>query len=164
MSVAEDRVGQFRADIARLKVRTGNARRDGVVQIVGAVLMAVGPIAALLVYESSRGQSDPRDIQSQEILALAFVAITVAGAAMFLYASLVKFLRFWLLRQLYEGQAHIDQVVAAVRGPGAEPVLDGAVESIADKTPADEAADRPAANAEDGVAVAAKGGARAKAG
>ena len=35
---------------------------------------------------------------------------------MFLRYSLARFLRFWLLRQLYEGQAHIDQVVASLGG------------------------------------------------
>jgi hypothetical protein len=43
----------------------------------------------------------------------------------FVRYSLARFLRFWLLRQLYEGQAHIDQVVAALGGRGT-PVDDGA--------------------------------------
>jgi hypothetical protein len=34
------------------------------------------------------------------------------GAAVFLRYSLARFLRFWLLRQLYEGQAQVDQLVA----------------------------------------------------
>ena len=42
------------------------------------------------------------------------LALAVVGAAVFLRYSLARFLRFWLLRQLYEGQAHIDQVVAAL--------------------------------------------------
>jgi hypothetical protein len=165
MVAAEDRVGQFKADIAKLKVRTGNARRDGVVQIVGAVLMAIGPIAALLVYQSSRSQSDPRDIQSETILALAFVAIAVVGAAMFLFASLAKFLRFWLLRQLYEGQGHIDQVVAAVRGPSEAVVLDGAVgavDAVVEPTP-DKAAAAEVKADDEVPAVAGKGAANASA-
>jgi hypothetical protein len=36
--------------------------------------------------------------------------------------SLARFLRFWLLRQLYDGQAHIDQVVSALAGPAPSPV------------------------------------------
>jgi hypothetical protein len=36
----------------------------------------------------------------------------------FLRYSLARFLRFWLLRQLYEGQAHVDEVVAALTGQG----------------------------------------------
>ena len=53
------------------------------------------------------------------------LALAVAGAAVFLRYSLARFLRFWLLRQLYEGQSHIDQVVAALNPPverGAAPV------------------------------------------
>jgi len=45
----------------------------------------------------------------------------------FLRYSLARFLRFWLLRQLYEGQSHIDQVVAALgeRDGGAAPAGSG---------------------------------------
>ena len=43
------------------------------------------------------------------------LGVTVIGGALFLFASLARFLRLWLLRQLYEGQAHLDTLVAAVR-------------------------------------------------
>ena len=43
------------------------------------------------------------------------LAVTAVGAAVFLRYSLARFLRLWLLRQLYEGQAHVDQVAEAVR-------------------------------------------------
>jgi hypothetical protein len=42
----------------------------------------------------------------------------VLGGALFLRYSMAKFLRFWLLRQLYEGQAHVDEVVAAMGDTG----------------------------------------------
>ncbi|MBL7491140.1 hypothetical protein I6A60_27430 [Frankia sp. AgB1.9] len=109
----QGRADQFRADVSRLKIRTGDARRDGVLQVVGIVLMAGGIIADLLVYESSRNLSDPRDIQSQIVLALGLLGVTGAGGAVFLYASLARFLRFWLLRQVYESQSQVDQVVSA---------------------------------------------------
>ena len=109
----QGRVDQFRADVSRLKIRTGDARRDGVLQVVGLVLMAGGILADFLVYESSRNLSDPRDIQSQIVLAIGLLGVTGAGGAVFLYASLARFLRFWLLRQVYESQSQVDQVVAA---------------------------------------------------
>ena len=40
---------------------------------------------------------------------------TVAGGIVFLRYSLGKFLRLWLLRQMYEGQAHVDQIVESVK-------------------------------------------------
>jgi hypothetical protein len=45
------------------------------------------------------------------------LAVAVTGAAVFLRYSLARFLRFWLLRQLYEGQSHIDQIVGALGRP-----------------------------------------------
>ena len=115
------RVDQFKAEVSDLRIRSGDARRDGVVQIVGLVLMVAGIVVDLLVYESSRNLSDPRDIQSQIILAIGFLAVSVAGGALFLYASLARFLRFWLLRQVYESRSQVDQVVAAFQPRQPEP-------------------------------------------
>jgi hypothetical protein len=47
------------------------------------------------------------------------LALAVAGAAVFLRYSLARFLRFWLLRQLYEGQAQVDRLVGELRAPAA---------------------------------------------
>ncbi|WP_238428853.1 hypothetical protein [Frankia nepalensis] len=116
----QGRVDQFKAEVSSLKIRTQDARRDGVLQIVGIVLMVLGIVVVLVTYESSRNMSDPRDIQSQIILAIGFLAVTGAGGALFLYASLAKFLRFWLLRQVYESRSQVDQVVAAFQ-PRPEP-------------------------------------------
>jgi hypothetical protein len=48
--------------------------------------------------------------------ASSMLALAVAGGAVFLRYSLARFLRFWLLRQLLEGQAPIDAVVGALSG------------------------------------------------
>jgi hypothetical protein len=40
--------------------------------------------------------------------------LTLAGAALYLRYALANFLRMWLLRQLYEGQANTDRIVDAV--------------------------------------------------
>jgi hypothetical protein len=41
--------------------------------------------------------------------------MAVVGAALFLVGSIARVLRVWLLRQLYEGQAHVEQLSAALR-------------------------------------------------
>lgn len=113
--LAEERRAQFKADVAHLKLKTGTSRRDGILQIVGAVLMAVGTIAVFIVYEVSLSQKDPRNISSQQILAAGFVAVTLVGVALFVAGTLARIMRLWLLRQLYESQAHVDQLEAAIR-------------------------------------------------
>ena len=108
-----DRIERLKSDAAELNVSKG-AARDGLWQAVGGIATAVGVVVAFVAYQLSLGKDDTRDIQSLQILAIAMLALAVAGAAVFLRYSLARFLRFWLLRQLYEGQAHIDQVVVAL--------------------------------------------------
>jgi hypothetical protein len=112
-----ERIERLQAEAARLNVaKTG--RRDGLWQAVGAVAMVAGVVLAFVAYQLSLGKDDARDIDSLLILAVAMLALAVVGAAVFLRYSLARFLRFWLLRQLLDSQAHIDAVVAAL-GPAA---------------------------------------------
>jgi len=113
--LAEDRREQFKADVAQMKLKTGTSRRDVVFQVVGGLLMVVGVVAAFIVYEASLKKKQQIDVASEQILAIAFLALTVIGSALFLFGSVARVLRLWLLRQLYEGQAHVDQLAAAVR-------------------------------------------------
>ena len=103
-SDAEARTERLRAEAAELGVRAGAHRRDGLLQGVGLALMAIAVIVVLVAYQVSLGSDDARDIQSLVVLAIAMLALAVLGAALFLRYSISRFLRFWLLRQLYENQ------------------------------------------------------------
>lgn len=118
--LAEQRREQFAADVAAMKLKSRRGRRDGLWRVIGVLLMLVGIVAAFLVYEMSLSKSDPRDIASEQILAIAFLALTVLGAALYLASSVASVLRLWLLRQLYEGQQHVDQLAEAVRERGVQ--------------------------------------------
>jgi len=111
-----ERIARLEHEAANLKVRP-SARRDGILQAVGALAMVAGVVIAFVAYQLSLDKADDRDIQSLTILAVSMLALSVAGAAVFLRYSLARFLRFWLLRQLYEGQAHIDRLVSALGQP-----------------------------------------------
>lgn len=113
--LVEERREQFRADVAGLKTKSRGVRHDGLWRAIGALVMVVGVVAAFVVYEASLSKSDYRDIASEQILAIAFVGVAVVGAAVFLAAALAGVLRLWLLRQLYEGQQHVDQLAEALR-------------------------------------------------
>jgi len=115
MQMTNERVERFKADAADLNLKTGSASRDAQLQVVGLLLMIIGVVVALLLGLSSRSTSDQRDILTNLIYAVSMLAMTVLGLGIFLRYSLGKFLRLWLLRQMYEGQSHIDQVVEAVK-------------------------------------------------
>jgi hypothetical protein len=109
-----NRIEQFKADVSAMKVKTANQTAERVFQIIGMVLMVGGVVGALLAYASSLNLNDQRDVMSCIVLAVALVAVSVLGAALFLRYSFAKVLRIWLLRQLYEAQANRDAIVGAV--------------------------------------------------
>jgi hypothetical protein len=113
-----ERVERFKSEAAELNLKAGNANRESLLQVLGVVLMVLGLVLALVAYQASLGSDDARDIQSYIVLSVAMLVLAVIGATLFLRYSMAKFLRFWLLRQLYEGQAHLDQVVEAVNRRG----------------------------------------------
>lgn len=102
--MAPERREQFEADIAKVRVKTGGAAGEPRLIALGIVLMVVGIAIALIAFGTSGSQSDSRDVLSLVILAVAGLAITVTGMAVFLRYSLGRFLRFWLLRLIYEQQ------------------------------------------------------------
>jgi hypothetical protein len=112
--LAEEQREQFKNDIAQLKLKSGGSRYDGPLRIVGGILMLVGVVAAFIIYEASLSQKNALDLASQQILAIAFLGVTLIGVALFVAASLAQLLRLWLLRQLYENQSHVEQLLDAV--------------------------------------------------
>lgn len=119
-----DPIERLETEAARLDVaRSGS--RDGLYQKLAVAAMAVGLVGLFVAYQASLGSDDPRDIQSLIVLGMFLLALAVVGTAVFVRYSLARFLRFWLLRQLYEGQAHVDQLVEALRPGAASPAADG---------------------------------------
>jgi hypothetical protein len=115
MQTSNERVEQFKADAAELNLKAGNATRDGQLQAIGAVLMIVGVVLGFVSYAGATGAPTDGDVLEYVALAVASLGLVVFGGAVFLRYSLGKFLRLWLLRQMYEGQAHVDRVVDAVK-------------------------------------------------
>jgi hypothetical protein len=143
-----ERIERLQSEAAQLGVAKGG-RRDGLYQTLGAVAAVGGVVVALITYVSSLGLENSLDVQSAIILAVAMLGVSVVGSAVFLRYSFARFLRFWLLRQMVEGQDHIDRVIAAV----VPPVVDGArppaapAASPAPATTAEPAATAPAETA-----------------
>jgi hypothetical protein len=113
--LAEQQREQFKKDVAGMKLKTGTAKYDGPLRVLGGLLMVVGVAAAFIIYEASLSQKDARNLASEQILAIGFLGVTLIGVALFAVASLARLLRLWLLRQLYEGQAQVEQLSSLVR-------------------------------------------------
>ena len=102
--MAPERRQQFEADIASVRVKTGGAAGEPRLIALGAVLMVAGAAVALIAFIISGSQADTRDVLSSIILAVFGLSLAVIGMALFLRYSMGRFLRFWLLRLIYEQQ------------------------------------------------------------
>jgi hypothetical protein len=104
MTDTPSRREQFEEDIAAVRIRTGKAEAEQRWTVLGLVALIGGAAVCLVAFFLSGGQSDTRDVISSVILGLFGVSLSVLGAALFLRYSLARFLRFWLLRLIYEQQ------------------------------------------------------------
>jgi len=114
-ATTNERVERFKTEAAELNLKAGNASNETKFQAIGLIAMIAGIAVAFIAYAGSGSLSDQRDVQTQTTFAVFGLTLAVAGGFVFLRYSLGKFLRLWLLRQMYEGQAHVDQIVESVK-------------------------------------------------
>lgn len=114
-----DRIEQFEADIAELRITDPSARRDHLSTRLGVTGMAVGIILGLYAYSMSYGAEggDPALQQRDAIvLGLLAVSVTVVGVALYVKGAMSSFLRFWLVRDLHERRAQTDRMIQQLGG------------------------------------------------
>lgn len=112
-----DRIEEFKTDIEDMKLKSSSQKERGL-QIFAVLLIIGGLITSFSAYFSSTHQEDIRDQNELIVLAIASLGLILIGSVMFVRYSMAKFLRFWLLRQFYEGQDHIDRIVHAMDNGG----------------------------------------------
>jgi hypothetical protein len=113
--MTENRLDQFKADIAEMRIKDPSVGRDTVLLWLGSVAMVAGIAVTVIAYFLSHNTQNPLNQADAHDIALIGVAVTIAGAALFLRYSLAAFLRFWLARLIYEQRMQADRMLA-VRG------------------------------------------------
>ncbi|MEU1983015.1 hypothetical protein [Nocardia sp. NPDC019395] len=96
------RADRFVQELAELKIPDPAAGRGGLWLRVGVALLVLGPVVIVLGYLMSNNTSDALVQRDSIIIALAGVALSIVGAALFLRYSLTGVLRYWMARQSYD--------------------------------------------------------------
>lgn len=112
---ASARLEEFQSEVERLRIRGSSPSAEQRFLLIGSLLMPVGIVLVLIGWWGASGTSDQADqmpfLISGGILGL---AVTFAGAALFLRYSLGRYLRYWLLRLIYEERISTDRSVEAL--------------------------------------------------
>jgi hypothetical protein len=116
MNQNTERINQFKAEVADMRLRDPSGGRDRLLLRLGIAGMGGGVAIAVIAYFLSHGTTN--SLQQRDAIVQALIGLTIAivGAALFLKAALANFLRFWLARLIYEQQAQTDRLVAPVDG------------------------------------------------
>lgn len=115
------RADRFVAELAELKIPDPAAGRGALWLRAGVALLILGPAVTVLAYLMSHNTSDALVQRDALVIALAGVALSIVGAALFLRYSLTGVLRYWMARQSY------DLALLAERLPGPTEQESGAV-------------------------------------
>jgi hypothetical protein len=114
-----DRLDEFQAELARLRSRGSTSSTEQRLLVAGVVLMPLGIVLVLMGY---LGASGTTELSSQVPYlisgGLLGLGCTIVGAALFLRYSLGRYLRFWLLRLIYEEHTTADRQVDALERLG----------------------------------------------
>ena len=105
------RLTEFKDAINSLNVKTGTAEREKLHQRLSALLMLLAFVAYFIAGAQNSGDLAVDNIEHNEhiILAICGVCITIVGSILFLKCSITRFLRFWLIRKIYEENSNASE-------------------------------------------------------
>ncbi|MCB1004500.1 MAG: hypothetical protein KDB35_09990 [Acidimicrobiales bacterium] len=98
----DDRLGQFETEVAGLRIKGGSIERERQLTTLGLALAVVGAVLALVMAIVSSSAADSRDSLTYISVGILGLILAVVGAVLWLRYSLTHFLRYWMLRLIYE--------------------------------------------------------------
>jgi hypothetical protein len=114
MNQSTERIHEFKAEVAEMRLRDPSTRVDRLLLRLGIVGMVGGIAVAAVAWFMSHGTTNPLQQRDAIVQAIIGLVLAVVGAALFVKAALAGFLRFWMARLCYEQQAQADRLAEAV--------------------------------------------------
>ncbi len=108
------RIDEFKDEIHKLDLSPPEDSRERLWLTAGFILVVAGIVITIVAYVLGSGSAKTADQFAYLMNGLIGVAVTIGGAALFVRYSLTRYLRFWLLRSIYEDRAQTDRTVEAL--------------------------------------------------
>ena len=97
-----DRLRDFEAEVSGLRIKGGSIERERQLTTLGLVLAVAGLVVAIAMAVISGGASDSRAPYTYLSWGLVGLILAIVGMALWFRYSLTHYLRYWLLRLVYE--------------------------------------------------------------
>jgi hypothetical protein len=92
----------FGAELGKLRASNNSGPMDRSVSVLGVLLAIVGLVVILVSFMQSRGYSSILNQMDALILSLFGIGLIIVGSALYIRGAMTRFLRYWLLRMVYE--------------------------------------------------------------
>jgi hypothetical protein len=109
------RLAQFQDEIAKLKVKGGGANSERNGANLGLGLAIFGAIIVVISWLSSKGAGSSVNARlDAEVAAIIGLLVGIVGVALWVRNSLTSYLRYWLIRLIYEDREQTERLIAAI--------------------------------------------------
>jgi len=101
----------FAGELSRLKIKGGDTEPERALMFVGVALLVVGTVLIVFALQTAHTTSD-RLIQNERIiLAVLGALLGLSGVVIWARYSLTRYLRYWLLRVIFEERLQQDRTI-----------------------------------------------------
>lgn len=104
----------FDAELARLKVKGGDAEPERGLVLFGVILFIIGVIGVIVALQSAHESADVLVQNEKIILAILSGVLSVSGVIIWARYSMTRYLRYWLLRMIFEERHQQDRNIDAL--------------------------------------------------
>lgn len=96
------RLRGFTAEVESMRLDGGRVGAERVLLALGAVGMVGGIVLAIVMWSATHGTQNPLEQADYRAAGTCAVVIAIVGTGLFVVMSLRRYLRYWLLRLIYE--------------------------------------------------------------
>jgi hypothetical protein len=110
-TMSTSRLAQFESEVTRLKVSGGGANAERTAERFGIGLIVFGFVVAVISWWSAYNAGTFEDIHRAAIFAAIGIGVALVGAIVWLRNSLTRYLRYWIIRLVYEQREQTDRLL-----------------------------------------------------
>jgi hypothetical protein len=114
-TMSSSRLAQFEEEVGKLKVTGGGANPERLGAQWGIGLTIVGFVIAIISWFSAKDSGDVNTILRSQIVAVIGIGVAVVGIVIWVRNSLTRYLRYWIVRLVYEQREQTELLVKALR-------------------------------------------------
>jgi len=114
-TLSPSRLAQFEDEVAKLKVTGGGANPERLGSRWGIGLTIFGFVVSIISWWAALDGKDALSVLRAETFAIIGVGIALVGIVIWARNSLTRYLRYWIIRLVYEQREQTEQLIQARR-------------------------------------------------